>query len=126
MQAPVPAQIPSDAPPEIPFGTVPFSSAEEAWFWFIDAHEARHAGAKIVAGMALFPRPCEPVDIMKIVDRLYRQRRLQADHIRVLIHYGQRRCPPDHRRPAEQKSVTIWHDALEIIEGMLRLKGIVA
>lgn len=95
-------------PPEIPFGTTPFTSAEEAWFWFIDAHEARHLGAKIVAGMATYPRPCEPVDIMKIVDRLYRQRRLLADHLRILIHYGQRRSPPDHRRPAEIKALVLW------------------
>ena len=113
-------------PHDMPFGTIPFTDAEEAWFWFIDASEARHQGARIVAGLATFPRPCEPVDIMKVVDRLYRQRRLLADHLRVLVHYGQRRQPPDHRRPAELKAVGLWQEALNIIEGILRLKGIVA
>ena len=112
--------------PEILHNTIPFSSAEEAWFWFIDANEARHHGAKIVAGMATFPRPCEPIDIIKIVDRLYRQRRLLADHLRILAHYGLRRQPPEPRRPSEQKALVLWLEALACLDGTMRLKGIVA
>ena len=31
--------------------SVPFDTIEDAWFWFIQANEARQAGARIVAGL---------------------------------------------------------------------------
>ena len=45
--------------------TVPFVSTEEAWFWFVQAQEARSSGARIVAGRGTVPRPCEPLDMMR-------------------------------------------------------------
>jgi len=78
--------------------TVPFESAQEAWFWFINAQQARNDGARFVAGCSKIPRPCEPLDILKIVDRLHRTRRLQRDHLLVLRHYGRRQMAPDPRR----------------------------
>ena len=66
--------------------TIPFDSAEEAWFWFIAAQEARNDGARFAAGQAMFPRPCEPIDILKALDCLYRNRRLLRDHLLVLRH----------------------------------------
>lgn len=77
---------------------VPFDSTEDAWFWFIAAQQAREDGARFVAGAGLYPRPCEPSDILKILDRLYRNRRLLMDHVLVLRHYGRRMLPPDPRR----------------------------
>lgn len=93
--------------------TVPFESAEEAWFWFIQAQEARNDGARFVAGQSLYPRPCEPVDILKSLDRLYRHRRLPWDHLVVLRHYGRRRMPPDPHRVKEARAYQIWNEALE-------------
>ncbi len=78
--------------------TEPFESVEQAWFWFIQAQQARNDGARIGAGLGLVARPCEPADILKILDRLYRNRRLQMDHLLVLRHYGRRQMPPDPRR----------------------------
>ena len=104
---------------------VPFQSAEEAWFWFVGAQEARQDGARFSAGQGLMPRPCEPVDILKAVDRLYRQRRLIRDHLMVLRYYGRRRMPPDCRRMREARAYTIWTEALERIEAVLVNKGIV-
>lgn len=72
----------------------PFDSAEEVWFWFIMAQQARNEGARFSAGAGMIPRPCEPLDILKILDSLYRQRRLQRDHLLVLRHYGRRNMPP--------------------------------
>lgn len=105
---------------------VPFANAEEAWFWFVNAQQARHDGARFVAGQGTVPRPCEPVDILRIVDRLYRQRRLQRDHLLVLRYYGRRRMPPDSRRVREMRAHKIWTEALERMEGALISKGIVA
>ncbi len=105
--------------------TTPFDTAEEAWFWFILAQEARNTGAKISAGASLIARPCEPADILKVVERLYRNRRLMMDHVLVLRHYGKRQLPPDPRRVKEVRGFHLWKEALERIEPILVRKGIV-
>lgn len=109
--------------PEI--DTIPFESAEEAWFWFLDAQDARNDGARFVSGAGLVPRPCEPMDILKVLDRLHRQRRLVMDHLLVLRHYGKRKMPPDPRRMKEVRAHNLWKEALERIEPVLVRKGIV-
>lgn len=105
--------------------TVPFISAEEAWFWFVRSQEARNDGARFVAGLGLFPRPCEPLDILKAVDRLTRQRRLLLDHLLVLRHYGRRSMAPDPRRVKEARAHRLWKEALERLEAVLERKNIV-
>ena len=47
-----------------------FDNAEEAWFWFILAQQAKLDGARFTAGMSLTPRPCEPSDIFKVLNVL--------------------------------------------------------
>ncbi len=105
--------------------TTLFDNAEEAWFWFIQAQEARNEGAQISAGASLFHRPCEPSDILKCVDRLYRHRRLMMDHLLVLRYYGKRRLSPDPRRIKEVRAFGLWKEALERLEPILVRKGIV-
>ncbi len=102
-----------------------FDDAEEAWFWFIQAQAARNEGARFTAGVGLFPRPCEPSDILKILDGLYRQRRLMRDHLLVLRHYGRRQLAPDESRIKEYHAHRLWHEAMERIEPILKRKGIV-
>ncbi len=104
---------------------IPFESAEEAWFWFIAAQQARAEGARFTAGLSHAPRPCEPIDILKALDRLYRSRRLMLDHFRVLRHYGLRHMAPDPRRPNEAKAHTLWEEAMMRLETVLEKKGIV-
>lgn len=105
--------------------TVPFEDAAEAWFWFIDAQQARLDGARITAGLSLYPRPCEPMDILKVVERLYRMRRLTMDHLLVMRHYGRRRYAPDARRIKEMRAANLWGEALDRLEPVLETKGIV-
>ena len=104
---------------------VPFSDAEEAWFWFIAAQEARTDGARFVSGQGICPRPCEPLDILKVLDRLYRTRRLMRDHLMVLRHYGRRRLSPDPYRAKEQRAHHLWREALERIGEVLEGKRII-
>lgn len=111
--------------PTNPIRSIPFDSAEEAWFWFIAAQQAREDGARFIAGAGLYPRPCEPSDILKILDRLYRNRRLIKDHFLVLRHYGRRMMAPDPRRAKEVRAYTLWREALERLEDILIKKGIV-
>lgn len=104
----------------------PFADAQEAWFWFMQCHQARIEGARIVAGLAAVPRPCEPEEVLRIVDRLYRHRRLVRDHLMVLAHYGRRLMAPDPARASERRAAALWDEALRRLGGVLRQKGIVA
>ncbi|MCB9996626.1 MAG: hypothetical protein H6869_09340 [Rhodospirillales bacterium] len=106
--------------------TIPFESAEEAWFWFIQAQQAREDGARFSLGAGLFPRPCEPLDILKVLDRLYRNREITMDHALVLRHYGRRMMPPDEHRTKERRAHKLWIEALGAMEMVLVGKGIVA
>ena len=104
---------------------VPFGSAEEAWFWSVQAQEAKAAGARVQAGRGLVQRPCEPGDVLRAVDRLYRRRLLVRDHLHVLVHYGRRLLPPDPERHREQRAHILWLEAFDRINPVLREKGIV-
>lgn len=103
----------------------PFDSVEEAWFWFIQAQAARNDGARITAGQGAVARPCEPIDILKVLDGLYRQRRVLMDHLLVLRHYGRRMMAPDPHRVKELRAHTLWREALERLHPVLARKGIV-
>ncbi|MFN3700098.1 MAG: hypothetical protein ACK4VI_01090 [Alphaproteobacteria bacterium] len=105
--------------------SVPFANTEEAWFWFIKAQQARNDGARVSAGFSLIPRPCEPLDILKIADRLYRNRLLGMDHFYVLKFYGQRGYAPDPRRIKEQRAHRLWIEAMARLEPVFLRKGIV-
>lgn len=103
----------------------PFDSAEQAWFWFIQAQQARIDGARFAAGSGLLPRPCEPIDILQTLDRLYRQRKLTMDHLLVLRHYGRRMLPPDPRRAQEIRGYRLWVEAMEVLSPALEEKKII-
>ncbi len=105
--------------------TFAFENAEEAWFWFIAAQKATQDGAQARAGLALYPRPCEPMDIFKVVETLHRTRRLMMDHMMVLRHYGMRMMRPDARRHKEVRAAALWNEAMDKIETILIRKKIV-
>ncbi|WP_049976357.1 hypothetical protein [Azospirillum sp. B506] len=102
----------------------PFAGAEEAWFWAVQAQDAKAAGARIVAGCGQIARPCEPQDVLRAVDRLYRMRKLMRDHLHVLVHYGRRQSAPVPERFREQRAHSLWREAFEVIAPALRDKGI--
>jgi hypothetical protein len=106
--------------------TEPFRSADEAWFWTMAALIARQEGARIVAGAGTVQRPCEPDDVVKALDRLYRQRRIDLQHARIMRIWGERGCAPDARVPAERGDARLWREAMDRLEWPLRVKGIVA
>ena len=102
----------------------PFATAEEAWFWFIEANQARLEGARFTAARGNVRRPCEPVDILRILDRLYRTRRLMMDHLRVLRFYGVRQMAPEGWRRSEARAATLWREAMRALEPVLVAKNI--
>jgi len=105
---------------------VPFSDAEEAWFWFVQARTAQQEGARLAGGLSTTPRPCEPLDIMAVADRLYRRRTLSHEHLAVLARYGRELARPDADVPRQRRAATLWRQALDILAPALRAKGIVA
>jgi hypothetical protein len=117
---------PNHAPVHAPLArTEPFRSVEEAWFWTMAALIARGDGARIVAGRGQVSRPCEPDDVVKCLDRLYRQRRIDLTHVRILRIWGERGTAPDPRYPRERGDWRLWREAMSRLEWPLRVKGIV-
>lgn len=110
--------------PSQPQDSVPFGSPQDAWFWFMEANQARLDGARHSSSKGNVRRPCEPVDILRILDRLYRTRRLLMDHLRVLRYYGVRMMPPEGWRKSEARAATLWREAMKILEPVLISKKI--
>ncbi|HEY8288593.1 MAG TPA: hypothetical protein VIG49_04935 [Acetobacteraceae bacterium] len=103
----------------------PFRSAEEAWFWTMAALTARRDGARYTANKGAFSRPCEPDDVVRCLDALYRRRRIDLAHARILRIWGERQLAPSPGRAAEKCDWKLWREALERLEWPLRVKGIV-
>jgi hypothetical protein len=106
--------------------TQPFCNAQEAWLWTMAALIARREGARYSARKGLVTRPCEPDDVVKCLDGLYRQRRIDLSHARILRIWGERQMAPSVAVAAEGHDHRLWVEALERLEWPLRVKGIVA
>jgi hypothetical protein len=104
----------------------PFRSAEEAWLWTMAALQARRDGARYTANRGLVSRPCEPDDVVRCLDALYRGKRIELVHARVLRVWGERQMPPSPSYAAERSDFRLWREALERLDWPLRVKGIVA
>ncbi len=102
-----------------------FASAEEAWLWTMSCLIARRQGARFGANRGMVSRPCEPDDVVKCLDALYRQRRIDLLHARILRIWGERQAAPDPTYAAEKSDWRIWREALDRLEWPLRVKGIV-
>jgi hypothetical protein len=102
-----------------------FGSAEEAWIWTMGCLMARRQGARFGAHRGLVNRPCEPDDVVKCLDALYRHRRIDLLHARVLRIWGERQTAPNPSHRSEKCDWQLWHEALDRLEWPLRAKGIV-
>jgi len=105
--------------------TVPFVNAEEAWFWFIRSERARMEGARLSRDGSNETRPCEPDDVYRIVMGLRRASKLRDDHLRVLMQFGWRECPPDPRVHEQEHPLRLWNESLDRLTTVLKAKGIV-
>ncbi|MBL6079477.1 hypothetical protein JMJ56_15765 [Belnapia sp. T18] len=103
----------------------PFRSVEEVWFWTMAALTARRDGARIVSGAGLVSRPCEPDDVIRCLDRLYRQRRIELAHARIMRIWGERGEAPNPRSPREAGDWRLWTEAMRRLDWPLRVKGII-
>ncbi len=119
-----PTALPDRAPPDIA-DLLPFRSAEEAWFWTMAALMARRDGASAAWRPDGPARPCDPDDIVKSLDTLYRERRIELIHARILRIWGERQAAPHPGRPLQRSDVRIWQQAMAELEWALRTRGIV-
>jgi hypothetical protein len=103
----------------------PFASAEEAWLWYCQNQIARLEGVRFDASAKSTPRPCDPDDIYRAVDRLYRARLLDRRHLVVLADYGSRLAAPSPRLADETVAARLWDEALDRLTTPLKTKGIV-
>jgi hypothetical protein len=103
----------------------PFSSARQAWFWFVRCQTARIEGARVVADAGEVVRPCDPDDIYNAVMRLKRDGVLCDRHLQVLEYFGLVEREPDPRDPREQGKDDLWRHAMAALENVLVTRGIV-
>ena len=99
-----------------------FGSAADAWFWAVSSLRARREGTG-GAGRSV-PRPCEPDDLIRCLDRLYRARQIDLRHAKVLQVWGERQVAPDMRVRGGVEA-RLWGEALSGLDRVLRRKGIV-
>ena len=71
-------------------------------------------------------RPCDPDDVVKCLDQLYRRRRIDLVHARILRIWGERGTAPNPAYPLERGDWRLWREAIDRLEWPLRVKGIVA
>lgn len=103
---------------------LPFPSTQSAWFWTMRMLSARRDGADARFGTGGL-RPCEPDDIVKQLDRLYRTRRVSLAHARVLRIYGERQIAPNEGLASERADAKLWREAMAALQGPLLTRGIV-
>ena len=121
--------LPSPPPPaprpdtqlRAPCRTAPFASTEAAWFWTAGSLRARQEGAALPG-----PGPCQPEDVVKCLDELYRRRRVELLHVRILRIWGWRGRAPNPAWPRERCDWRLWREALNRLDWPLRVRGIVA
>ena len=97
----------------------PFLSVEAAWFWTAASlRDGRNPPTQ--------DAPCRAEDVVKCLDTLYRRRRIELLHARILHIWGLRGVAPNPARPRERSDWQIWREAMERLEPPLRAHGIVA
>jgi hypothetical protein len=101
----------------------PFRDAESAWFWTMAALAARRDGSRSSAPR--IPRCCDPDDVLRSLDQLYRRRRIDLLHARIMRVWGERGIAPNPAHARERCDARIWREAMDRLEWPLRMKGIV-
>lgn len=99
-----------------------FANAQDAWIWTMRQLMARKNGGAIVDDAA----PFEPDEIVRAVDALYRRRRIDLVHARILRIWGERQVAPNPDVQSERCDWRLWREAIDRLERPLRVKGIIA
>jgi hypothetical protein len=101
----------------------PFRSVEDAWFWTMASLRARHDGLRNRRAGGT-KRPCQPDDVIKCLDVLYRRGRIDLSHGRILKIWGERGLAPSASYHCEREEARLWNEAMGQLAWPLRVKGI--
>lgn len=96
-----------------------FRDAEAAWFWFVEAHDRRHDGAK-TNGPSLRPICIE--DVLGILSHMLRRRVISNAHILVGMRYAREGRVPVADYPAEAHDAALWRELMERLRPYLSAK----
>ncbi|MFO1145629.1 MAG: hypothetical protein U1E33_03300 [Rhodospirillales bacterium] len=108
---------------EVPINS--FSSAEEAWFWFVRCQAGAPRRRSAERRCRRLSRPCDPDDIYCAIIGLQRRGVISGAHLAVLGHFGLLGRAPDARCAEEAVAAQRWAEALDRLATVLRAKGIV-
>lgn len=97
-----------------------FGTAEEAWYWTLACLASRHGDCAPPP-----PRPFRPEDVLLALDRLYRRRRVQLVHVRIMRLWGERGRAPNPAYARERCDWRLWREAMDRLDWPLRQCGIV-
>jgi hypothetical protein len=103
---------------------LPFRDAEECIIWTIKALGRVAEGAAADASEP--KRVCEPIEVVKCLDTLYRRRRIDLRHARILRIWGHRGRAPDAASSCERADWRLWREALDRLDWPLRSLGIIS
>ena len=97
-----------------------FKSAESAFFWYVHSLDSkRHTGD---FGNK---RPCEPLDILRAIERLVRRGVIQPAQVTILRKYGMSGRAPDASKDEQKQDFNLWKAAMRAIAEELEKNGIV-
>ncbi len=103
----------------------PFRSGEEAWLWTMATLMARRDGAGPDWRPEGPARPCDPEDVVRCLDTLYRQASVDLLHARILRIWGERQRAPRADTGRLGGDWRLWTQALGQLEWALRARGVV-
>jgi hypothetical protein len=107
-------------PPVVAVSQGTHATVAAAWFAAMDALAKRRDGERGA------PERAEQADeVVKVLDRLYRQRWIELAHARVLRIWGERGQAPDATVPQEMEDARLWDEAMKALDWPLRVGGIV-
>jgi hypothetical protein len=100
----------------------PFRDTEACIIWMVQTLAAEAEGSPRKAK----PSICEPAEVVKCLDTLYRRRRIDLHHVRILRLWGHRGRAPNPANPMEKSDARSWREALDRLEWPLRSLGIIS
>lgn len=100
----------------------PFRDTEACIVWTIrrlaeEAETGRHPHQDDI---------CTPAEVVKCLDTLYRRRRIDLHHVRILRLWAHRGRAPNRTHPMERADWRVWREALDRLDWPLRSLGIIS
>lgn len=97
-----------------------FLNAEQIWFWFLFSKSVQN---NFMRNNSTIKRPCELLDVETLITKLYLSGKLSDEQLSVMKKFGDKKRAPHQYIYSENKSATLWNDAMKTLEYAARQKG---